>query len=836
MTVPTLLHREAELAVLDDALAAVLDGRPAVLLILGPRGIGKTALLRSALSRAPEHAIVLRARCHDEERGFGLAMVRQLFDPLLDQAGEGPSPDQFAAGQLRATIAGAEVPDGAAHDLLRSLFQVIRFRAAAKPVIIAIDDLTSADLPSMRWFSFVARRLDGLPVVLVATLNTDAAEGALAELTPLPYAKVVRPGPLCQTCAAEWVAQELGAPLDSELAAACNILSLGNPKVLRELANRLALGSVSAGSPCLAQVLEIGAATLADTVLDWLGCRHPDAVDLLTALAVLGPSADLPTAAVLAGQGEFLAVRARDVLRRIGLIAAGPPDRIRHELIRTAVLSWLPAATRLNLHARAVDLLTQLGAPARQTAEHLMSLGVIGKPGASGILRDAAADAAGSGEWEFAARYLRQALTEAPDPAITFELVGQLGGVDLNRDITACTRHMLTAAITANGPARRAQALTPFLGPVLVINSGAAARPFVDAALGLAAAQATPRKLLLRFSSQALLSGHPSGLRRSLRVLRQGGNDPAARGFLAALAATVAVGGGHPDKAIRLANRSIRDDPGGADIGVLGAAMALAWSGRPEVALTLVSQLIEVTTEANRRAERAVCLLARSDIDYRLGRWPQALADAREAMRESAAVSAPGLRAAAQACAARALIRQGRADVARRLVAARAPPDLHPLVWAIVLQARGMVAVADGDHAEALRLFLECGHRLAVHGIANPACVPWRAHAAEAYLALGEYTAARTIASSGPDPVRPRAAGPGGRPIAAAATGGDGQPVRLTAGERRVVALVLEGLSNLMVAERLVLSKRTVDTHLGRVYRKLGISGRPELAAAVRQL
>jgi DNA-binding CsgD family transcriptional regulator len=836
VSVTTLLHREHELAVLDDGLRAIYDGRPAVLLIEGPRGIGKTALLRSALARAPEHAIVLRARCHDAEREFGLAMVRQLFDPLLELAGDGPSPDEFAAEQLRATVA-AEIPDRGPHDLLRSLFQVIRSRAAVKPVIIAIDDLTSADPLSARWFNFVARRLDGLPVALVATLDTDAAEDLAAELAPLPYAKLVRPGPLCPTCAAEWVAQELGAPLDSELAAACHIVSLGNPQVLRELANRLTAGRICPGSPCLDAVLEIGAATLGDTVLDWLGSRHPAAVDLLTGLAVLGPNADMPTAAVLVGQGEFLAVRARDVLRRIGLISAEPPNRIRHELIRAAVLSWLPAATRLDLHARAAELLIQLGAPARQTAEHLMSLGVIGKPWASGILRDAAREAAGSDEWEFAARYLRQALTEAPDPTINLELVGQLGAVELHRDIAACTRHMISAATTASGPVQRAQALIPFLNPMLVANSSTAASSFVDAALALAAAQATPRDLLLRFSTQALLSGHRAGLRRSLRILRRGDTDPAARGFLAGLAAMVAAGGGRPDTAIRLANRSIGDgDPGGADVGVLGAAIALSWSGRPEVALTLVGQLIDATTEHNHPGERGMCLLVRSDIGYRLGRWPQALTDAREAIRVTAAVNAPGLRAAARACAARALIRQGQVDLARRLVTARAPPDLHPLVRAIVLQATGMVAAADGDHAEALRLFLECGHRLAVRGIANPACVPWRAHAAEAYLALGEYAAARTIASNSPGPVRARAASPGDRPVTSVAIGDGEKPVRLTAGERRVIDLVLQGLSNLMVAERLVLSKRTVDTHLGRVYRKLGICGRPELAAAVERL
>ncbi len=185
-----------------------------------------------------------------------------------------PSPDEFAAEQLRATVAEATVSDRAEHNLLSSLFQVIRFRAAVKPVIIAIDDLSSADPPSARWFNFVARRLDGLPVAMIATLDTDAAGDTAAELASLPYAKMVRPGPLCETCAAEWVAQELGAPLDSELAAACHIVSMGNPQVLRELANRLATRCICPGSPPLDAVLEIGAATLSDTVLDWPASRH----------------------------------------------------------------------------------------------------------------------------------------------------------------------------------------------------------------------------------------------------------------------------------------------------------------------------------------------------------------------------------------------------------------------------------------------------------------------------------------------------------------------------------------------------------------------------------
>jgi DNA-binding CsgD family transcriptional regulator len=55
----------------------------------------------------------------------------------------------------------------------------------------------------------------------------------------------------------------------------------------------------------------------------------------------------------------------------------------------------------------------------------------------------------------------------------------------------------------------------------------------------------------------------------------------------------------------------------------------------------------------------------------------------------------------------------------------------------------------------------------------------------------------------------------------------------LTAAERRVAELVVTGMSNQAVAISLTLSKRTVDTHLGRIYRKLGIASRTRLREAI---
>ena len=60
------------------------------------------------------------------------------------------------------------------------------------------------------------------------------------------------------------------------------------------------------------------------------------------------------------------------------------------------------------------------------------------------------------------------------------------------------------------------------------------------------------------------------------------------------------------------------------------------------------------------------------------------------------------------------------------------------------------------------------------------------------------------------------------------------RPSPLSAGERRVTELVLQGLTNQEVAVKLCISKRTVDTHLAHIYRKLGIRGRSRLDEALR--
>ena len=56
---------------------------------------------------------------------------------------------------------------------------------------------------------------------------------------------------------------------------------------------------------------------------------------------------------------------------------------------------------------------------------------------------------------------------------------------------------------------------------------------------------------------------------------------------------------------------------------------------------------------------------------------------------------------------------------------------------------------------------------------------------------------------------------------------------RLTAQELQIGKLAAEGLSNREIGERLILSPRTIGSHLYRIFPKLGISSRGELRDAL---
>jgi non-specific serine/threonine protein kinase len=98
-------------------------------------------------------------------------------------------------------------------------------------------------------------------------------------------------------------------------------------------------------------------------------------------------------------------------------------------------------------------------------------------------------------------------------------------------------------------------------------------------------------------------------------------------------------------------------------------------------------------------------------------------------------------------------------------------------------------------------------------------------------VAAGEAPAVPTGGiGPGPGPGPGAGAGPG---AAAADDGLAEKAKRLTGREREVASLVAVGLGNREIAERLFLSKRTVDSHIEHIFTKLGFSSRTQLASWV---
>ena len=68
-----------------------------------------------------------------------------------------------------------------------------------RPLVLAIDDLHWTDRPSLRFVAYLLRRLEGLPVLVAATLRPaepGADEALLAEIAGDPLTTSVQPGPL----------------------------------------------------------------------------------------------------------------------------------------------------------------------------------------------------------------------------------------------------------------------------------------------------------------------------------------------------------------------------------------------------------------------------------------------------------------------------------------------------------------------------------------------------------------------------------------------------------------------------------------------------------------
>jgi tetratricopeptide (TPR) repeat protein len=586
---PLLLERERELASLEALIRGVAAGRAHVALIEGSAGIGKSQLLSAVEARAAARGLhVLAGRASVLEREFTFGAVRQLFDPLLEDPAVH---DRLLAG----AAAGAEpvfapVEEAADEQAVDASFASLHglywltANVAAESTLVSIDDLHWCDVPSLRFLAYLARRLEGLPILLVGTLRPSELGGRevlLDEIARAPSAVCVRPDPLSEAAVEELVRRRLGPAAEEAFVRACHATTGGNPLLLDQLLSSLVADGVQPKADHVSVVRNIGPRAVSRTVFGRLGRLPGEAVDVARAVAVLGDRADLPAIAGLAGLDEPEVGQAADGLVGADILRPQVPLAFVHPLVRDAVYEDLPPARRELQHAKAAEILGDAGASAEQVAAHVLLTSGRGHPWIVDSLLEAARTARRRGALDSEVAYLRRALEEPPLPEERrTEVVLELGLAEALTNAPPATEHLRQAYDGLDDPVKRA-AVAAALGRVLQLTRSPAEAADVArrAAAELPTAQQDMRLALEAFELSTIFFGRgdPADFRRLDAHEPPRESDGVGAKMLAAVAATAWTYAARP--AGDCAEMGLAALAGGqlieADTGLLGIAAIL---------------------------------------------------------------------------------------------------------------------------------------------------------------------------------------------------------------------------------------------------------------------
>jgi tetratricopeptide (TPR) repeat protein len=434
--------------------------------------MGKTRLLGVTNAAAQAAGLeVMTARAGELEQQFAFGVVRQLFEPLLARvsAEERAELTAGAAGLAlplfqQPTATGEEAADPS-FAMLHGLYWLAANQALRRPALLAVDDLRWADVASLRWIAYLARRLEGLPLLVAVAARPSEQSPQAALLTEVladPAAVVVRPGALGTAAVAVLARDALAAEPDPAFVAACQISTAGNPLYLRALLDALTRERLAPTAANAARVHQTGPDAVARAVSLRLA-RLPAAADaLVRAAAVLGDGAALQQAASLAGLEVEAAARAATSLVRSGLLRAEDPLEFVHPVVRTAIYQQLGADERSRAHRRVAELLVAAGAPSQQAAAHLLATLPTGDRFVGEVLGRAAEQSLHQGAPQAAVAYLRRALAEPVTNPERAELLHRLGIAEQSAAIPGAVEHLAEALALTSDPVRHAEMALPY--------------------------------------------------------------------------------------------------------------------------------------------------------------------------------------------------------------------------------------------------------------------------------------------------------------------------------------------------------------------------------------
>jgi DNA-binding CsgD family transcriptional regulator/tetratricopeptide (TPR) repeat protein len=760
-----LLERDEELGRLDRLLDAASAGEGSVTVISGEAGVGKTALLEAAVRGSRSVGVrPLLAHASELEREFSLGVIRQLMEPAVLGLDDDARAAAFtgAAAPASTVLDLEEAPDLERDPLttIHGLYWLSVNVSASQPLLLAVDDLQWADEMSLRALAYLARRLAGVPIALVASLRTgeemtETAAQAVDEIAGRAETARIDPSALGQEAVAELLAAQLEQEVDTTFASACRELTGGNPFLLTELATELAAEGIV---PTKQNANRLGAFVperVGKMVRRHLKRLGPDARSLADAVAVLGDGEEVGVAAAMVNLDRGIAAAAAGELVEARVFADSKQLRFRHPLLRAAAEDEIPAPELGTRHARAAEVLERAGAPAVRVAPHLLHSPPAGDERVVEQLRAAARSARSQGDSAHAARLLERALVEPPPSEVRSELVEEAAQAEFAVVRPDAAEHFREARDATSDPSRRAtlalgEGMSRFYtgdhrGAVEAMTAAAdeaSGDPSVrEDWLMLESFLALVRRYDLATVSESEsrigglageLKGETPGERLILAFVASMSPGRTAADLVAATDLNVATHGSAP-----WAQHSE---------GVGDVAMYLH-AGRPDKAEALADRLVADSTERQLPLKRAMSIAARGIVALDVGDIATARTDLEESADAAEEFGVDHLRQSNSAFLVTALAQMGELDSAERVLvdnglAGEIPEHmiLNPAVF-----GRAVLRMEQRRFEEAAADLADLGRRYETLSVNRPS-PPWRSERALTLDALGERAAGRELA------------------------------------------------------------------------------------------